>query len=112
MIESLGKLIMQEDEKIASYKDRSVWLRGLYMLIFLFIMGLVKLVAFVVILFQFLTVLFTSEKNIKLLGFGKSLSIYQYQIMMFLTFNSEEHPFPMGDWPDGGSKDTVLKKPV
>ena len=83
-----------------SYKDRRVWLRGLYMLIFMFFLGLVKFVAFVVIVFQFLTVLFTAETNKKLLMFGKSLSIYQYQIMMFLTYNSEEHPFPMGEWPE------------
>jgi len=83
-----------------SYKDRGVWLRGLYMLIFMFVLGLVKFVAFVVIVFQFLTVLFTTETNKKLLRFGKSLSIYQYQIMMFLTYNSEEHPFPMGEWPE------------
>lgn len=83
-----------------SYKDRGVWLRGLYMLIFMFVLGLVKFVAFVVIIFQFLTVLFTAETNKKLLRFGQSLSIYQYQIMMFLTYNSEEHPFPMGEWPE------------
>ena len=88
------------DETTESYKDRQVWLRGLYMLIFLFLLGVVKFVAFVVILFQFLTVLFTAVANEKLLKFGRSLSIYQYQIMMFLTYNSEEHPFPMGDWPE------------
>lgn len=88
------------DNTTESYKDRSVWLRGLYMLIFMFLLGLVKFVAFAVIFFQFLTVLFTAETNKKLLRFGRSLSIYQYQIMMFLTYNSEEHPFPMGEWPE------------
>lgn len=82
------------------YKNRKVWLRGLYMLIFMFLLGLVKFVAFAVVFFQFLTILFTAETNKKLLKFGQSLSIYQYQIMMFLTYNSEEHPFPMGDWPE------------
>ncbi|MEN8133825.1 MAG: DUF4389 domain-containing protein [Pseudomonadota bacterium] len=93
------------DKKTESYKDRSVWLRGLYMLIFVFFLGVVKFVAFVVILFQFLTVLFTAETNKKLVRFGQSLSTYQYQIMMFLTYNSEEHPFPMGEWPEGEIKD-------
>ena len=90
----------ETDDTKESYKDRSVWLRGLYMLIFIFFLGVVKFVAFVVILFQFLTVLFTAETNKKLTRFGQSLSTYHYQIMMFLTYNSEEHPFPLGDWPD------------
>ena len=85
------------------YKDRGVWERGLYMLIFMFFMGVVKVVATVVIVFQFLTVLLAAEPNRRLLRFGKSLSIYQYQIMLFLTYNREEHPFPMGDWPVGES---------
>jgi len=88
------------DDITEPYKDRSVWLRGLYMLVFMFFLGLVKFVAFVVIIFLFLTVLFTSETNKKLVRFGQSLSIYQYQIMMFLTYNTEEHPFPMGEWPE------------
>ena len=89
-----------DDDITEPYKNRNVWLRGLYMLIFMFLLGLVKFVAFAVILFQFLTVLFTTEINKKLVKFGRSLSIYQYQIMMFLTYNSEEHPFPMGEWPE------------
>lgn len=87
------------DETTKPYQDRSVWMRGLYMLIFMFFLGVVKFVALVVILFQFLTVLFTTETNKRLVSFGQSLSTYQYQIMMFLTYNSEEHPFPMGEWP-------------
>lgn len=99
------------DETTESYKDRGVWLRGLYMLIFLFFLGVVKFVAFAVILFQFLTVLFTAETNKKLVEFGQSLSTYQYQIMMFLTYNSEEHPFPMGEWPEGEIKEKRLNDP-
>ncbi len=82
------------------YKDKSVWLRGLYMLIFLFFLGVAKFVAFVVIIFQFLNVVITSKTNKQLLMFGKSLSIYHYQVMMFLTYNSEVQPFPMGEWPE------------
>jgi len=83
-----------------SYKDKTVWLRGLYMLIFSFLLGIVKFVAFAVILFQFLSVLFSAETNKQLLTFGRSLSLYQYQIMMYLTYNSEQQPFPMGKWPE------------
>ncbi len=87
------------DPKTINYKDRSVWMRGLYMLIFIFLMGVAKFVTMVVVLLQFLAVLFTSETNQNLLKLGESLSRYQYQILMYLTYNSEEQPFPVGDWP-------------
>jgi hypothetical protein len=88
------------DETTKSYQDRSVWLRGLYMLIFTFFLGVAKFVTFVVVIFQFLSVLLTRKTNERLIRLGQSLSTYQYQIIMFLTYNSEDHPFPMGEWPD------------
>ncbi len=81
------------------YRDRSVWMRGLMMLIFSFCLGVAKFVMFAVVIFQFLSVLFTSSTNPNLLTFGQGLSTYQYQIMRFLTYNSEQQPFPVGAWP-------------
>ncbi|WP_028866212.1 DUF4389 domain-containing protein [Psychromonas aquimarina] len=81
------------------YKNKSVWLRGLFMLIFIFLMGVAKFVTLVVVVLQFLAVLFSGDTNKNLLQFGKSLSIYQYQIVLYLTYNSEIRPFPAADWP-------------
>ncbi len=96
------------DEKQACYKDRNVWLRGMYMLLFIFLMGVAKFVTLVVVTLQFLTVLLTGQVNNNLLRFGKSLSDYQYQIMMFLTYNSELQPFPMSNWPE--TEESTLNK--
>ncbi|ABM04349.1 lipase-like protein [Psychromonas ingrahamii 37] len=90
---------MNDENEQQHYKNRSVWLRGLFMLIFIFFMGVTKFVTVVVVGFQFLVILFTAEKNNNLLNFGKSLSVYEYQVMLYLTYNSEFKPFPMGDWP-------------
>jgi hypothetical protein len=83
------------------YADRNVWLRGLMMLVFMFCLGVAKFVLFVVVAFQFLNVLFTASTNSNLLRFGQDLSSYQYQIMRFLTYNTEQQPFPVGAWPSG-----------
>lgn len=80
--------------------ERTIWNRGLYMLIFMFCLWVAKFVTYMVVVFQFFVVLFTGSTNAKLLTFGQNLSSYIYQIMRFLTFNSEEHPYPMGDWPE------------
>lgn len=85
-------------------QERSIWNRGLYMLVFAFCLWVAKFVAWVVVVFQFLAAVFTGAPNLKLLSFGRSLSIYHYQLLMFLTFNSEEHPYPLGDWPEADSR--------
>jgi len=80
-------------------KDSSVWLRLLYMLLFAAIYSVAEIVLSVVVVFQFLCVLITGEKNAKVLALGAQLSTYAYQVFSFLTYNSEALPFPFGDWP-------------
>lgn len=86
----------KQDEK--PYKNKNVWFRGLFMLLFIFLMGVAKFVTLVVVVLQFLAVLFSGETNANLLQFGKSLSVYQYQIALYLTYNSDIRPFPFADW--------------
>ena len=77
----------------------TIWQRGIYMLLFGFLLGVAKFVVFTVVVLQFLFVLFTKSPNTQLLTLGCSLGSYIYQIVQFLTFNSENHPYPFSDWP-------------
>lgn len=89
------------DEQMKSrLTSRDVWARGLYLIFFAIAWGLSELLLSVCVLFQFLTVLFTGSANERLLQFGENLSRYHYQIARFVSFNSEEKPFPFSDWPD------------
>ena len=82
-------------------KEKSTWLRGLYMLLFILFISVAKVVILAVIIFQFLSELITHKSNPRLLKLGQSLSTYSYQILVFLTFNSEYRPYPFGAWPRG-----------
>ncbi len=89
------------DEQIRSRLTSSdVWVRGLYMIFFAIAWGLSELLLTVTVIFQFLAVLFTGSANQPLLRFGQNLSRYHYQIARFVSFNTEEKPFPFTDWPD------------
>ena len=81
-----------------SLKDNSTWMRVLYMAIFVIVFNIVELLIAAIVVFQVLVLLFTGEKNRRLLGFGSTLSLYAYRILQFMTFNSEEKPFPFADW--------------
>ncbi|MDX8403489.1 MAG: DUF4389 domain-containing protein [Mariprofundaceae bacterium] len=80
-------------------KDTNVWVRLLFMLLFAILYWVAEAVLAVVVLFQFLSVLLTGQKNDKVLMFGAQLSTYVYQIFRYLTYNSETRPFPLNDWP-------------
>ena len=72
--------------------SRSTWLRLLFMILFAFLYGLSRLVTAAVVIIQFFHVLFTGGTNGQLKAFGHSLAIYSYQIIEYLTFNSESRP--------------------
>lgn len=83
-------------------KSRSTWMRLLFMVLFLVLYGISRLVVTAVIVIQFLHVLFTGEPNQPLLRFGQSLATYTYQIVAYLTFVTDVRPFPFDvDWPSG-----------
>lgn len=77
----------------------NIWIRGFYMLIFAVIYGLADIVLVAVAVFQFGFVLLTTQRNLPLLKFGASLSRFLYEVLLFITFNSERKPFPFSDWP-------------
>ena len=93
-------------------KSNEIWFRGLYMLLFLVILGLVKSIVFIVAFIQFTLVVVNKTSNKPLRNFGQGLSTYLYNITQFLVFNTDNKPFPFEDWssetPNSGHKVTVL----
>jgi len=83
--------------------SRNTWLRLIYMLLFAFIFWIAIPVLAVVVILQFLNVLVTGKGNQNLVQFGSQLGKYFQQVIYFLCYRDEDHPFPFGDWPDGNS---------
>ena len=83
-------------------KKGSTWLRLFFMLVVVILYSVSRVVVGVVVLLQFFWVLLSGETNKSLDDFGQSLATYTYQIIRYLTFNTEERPFPFDlDWPAG-----------
>lgn len=81
-------------------KSRTTWLRLLFMIIFVFLYGVSRVVVGAVVVLQFFWVLFTGETNERLKMLGQSLAAYTYQIIRYLTYNTDSRPFPFDDdWP-------------
>ena len=91
---------MSNDVK-QNLKSQSTWKRGLYMLIYAVFYTIADIVLFAVIIFQFLLKLFTGETNERLRKLGQGLCSYIYQVLQFLSFNSDYQPYPFGAWPKG-----------
>ena len=93
-------------QEIADHvKSKSTWMRLVFMLIFVALWTISRIVVGAVVVLQFLWVLFAGEPNPRLGRLGQDLATYTYQIVMYLTFNTQRRPFPYDDWPDGPPRD-------
>ncbi len=52
-----------------------------------------------VVIIQFGFLLITGQVNTNLKGFNKEVGLYLFDIIKFLSFQSNEKPFPFRDWP-------------
>ena len=83
-----------------NFTRRGIWLRLVYMVVFIVSFNVAELVTFAVAAFQFLTSLFTGQPNDRLTQFGQNLARYLQQIVTYLTFATEDKPFPFAPWPN------------
>lgn len=88
------------DENLKSnLLSASHWLRLVFMVLFALILQVAVLVMWVVVIVQFLFSLFAGDANANLRKFGHSLATFIYQTWLFLSYNTEEKPYPFQDWP-------------
>ena len=90
-----------ETEVSKTVTSKETWMRGLYILLFAIISKVARFVVVIVVLGQFLFTLFSGKTNSDLKQFGDRLSRYIYQILQYVTYNSDTRPFPFSPWPSG-----------
>ena len=78
----------------------SIWLRLVSMIVLAIAFNIAEIVIFAVVVFQFLVTLFTTKPNSQFTRFGRNLARYLQQIITYMTFATEEKPFPFSPWPD------------
>jgi len=100
---------MNEDLK-KNLLNLEAFQRFAFMVLFSLVFLVVKLVVFAIAIFQLLHLLFTGNLHEELKTFAYSISIYVYDITKYLTFDSEELPFPFKAWPIKDKKEDEDKE--
>ena len=102
-----------DDDLKQNLTAAETWIRGLYILMFVFLLVVARLVTGAVVVIQFLFTVFTGQTNGNLKSFGASLARYVYNCLLFVTYNSDDKPFPFSEWPaTEGSIKVVEAEPV
>ena len=97
----MGRLAMADVKE--NVKNVDTWLRGLFILIFAVFFYFLCGIIWLLVLVQFIFKITTGSLNAQLEQFSGSLVQYALQILNYVTFRSEERPFPFSPWPSGKS---------
>lgn len=81
------------------FRGQSAWKRVIFVALFWVIFYFTQIIVAVVTVAQCLFVLVTNNPNQQLLKFGDSLGKYIHDILRYVTFNSDQQPFPFADFP-------------
>ncbi len=86
------------------------WLRLIFMALYFFVLNAIAIPLMgLLIAVQFLFALITGSPNQAVTEFCSSLSQAIHQSLEFLTYNSEQKPFPFADWPEANAN--VVSQP-
>jgi hypothetical protein len=81
-------------------KSKRTWMRLLFMILMSIAWSIAVAITSIVVVVNFFYVLFTGESNSRLTVLGHSLASYLFQIVEYMTFNTETRPFPFDEeWP-------------
>ena len=81
-------------------KEPSIWVNFFLKVIYLiFLNFIIPFFGFITLL-QFLFSLGSKKPNDNLISFSKKISIYIYQIINFITYSSDERPWPFNAFPE------------
>lgn len=75
-------------------------IRALFMVAFWIASRIALAIVIALALFQLIWTVITRSPNDKIVRFGRSLGTYLSQIVNFLTYNTDQKPWPFQDWPD------------
>jgi hypothetical protein len=87
---------MEEFETLQREKGVS---RALFTILYLIIGRVIAMVIFVIAITQFIYLWVSGEPNDKILEFSERLAEYSKQLVVYVSFNTDEKPWPVGDWP-------------
>lgn len=87
------------DDFVENLKKPSVWLRIVLMAGFVVALYVSGMILMVLMLAQILFSLLTGDDNPNLRRLGGSLAAYVAEILAFLTYNTQQKPFPFMPFP-------------
>ena len=101
VIDVVNEEVIDSEEWKDNFLKQGKWIRLFWMVSFSFVYYLSMTVLWLIVFFQFLFVLITDKRSENISHVSLGFRHYMVQILDYLTYHSEEKPFPFSDFPKG-----------
>lgn len=92
--------MLNEEDLKKNVKDREAWFRFAIMVVLGGAFYITCMITFAVAFVQFFARLFSGAAFAGLIEFGDNIATYQAQLTRYLTFASDDKPFPFSSFPE------------
>lgn len=89
----------------------SIWLRLVFMILFAIAFNIAEFVLAVVAVVQFTVKAVSGRVLTQGTVLGQNLATYLYEVVRFLTFRTDEMPWPFAPWPEGAPSEHARRPP-
>jgi len=86
---------MNEEQK----KKNKMWFQALNTVLYIFLYSIAEMVIMAIMIFQILHSLIKGSPNARLQEWGRAVSRYIFEIMLYVTYCRDARPFPFRDFP-------------
>jgi len=87
-----------EQELKARFTTADRWFRLIFMAIYLIVLYVAQFIIWALTAIQFIFALLTGHPNQNLLNFTRGLNNFCYHILQYVTYNTNDKPFPFSNW--------------
>ncbi len=90
---------MNEVAETPALTRKDIAMRLLFTLLFAIILGMVKCLIYLTVVFQYAYLLIALKHSDPVRGFANRLAAFAYQLIRYLTLNDNDKPFPFKTFP-------------
>jgi len=101
VIDVVNEEVIDSEEWKDNFLKQGKWIRLFWMVSFSLVYYLSMTALWLIVFFQFLFVLITDKRSENISHVSLGFRNYMVQILDYLTYHSEEKPFPFSDFPKG-----------
>ena len=88
-------------------KNPDYWVRLLLVLLYFgLVFYLVRALVGIALVLQFVIVALSGKTNHRVVHFTGNLNQFSYHVLQYVTWNTDNRPFPFSDWPGPIDRDS------